>query len=221
MARRRTGIAAIYRRANRSRRHPAHPVFPYLLRRLVIDRPNQVWAADVTYIPMARGFVYLVAVSDWYTRKILAWRLSNSLTADFCVEALEEALQRFGRPEIFNTDQDRSLPAQISSAFSNATASASAWMVVALGATTCSLSGCGDRSSMKRSTCMPTNPSRPQERASSATGASSTPDDHMPPLTGARPMPCTSNPCRSRRQLKPQDSTYPGRENRLVLWGHL
>lgn len=102
---RRMGLEAIYRRANTSRRHPRHPVFPYLLRGLVIDRPNQVWAADVTYIPMARGFVYLVAVIDWFSRRILSWRLSNSLTADFCVEALEEAVARYGRPEIFNTDQ--------------------------------------------------------------------------------------------------------------------
>jgi putative transposase len=102
---RRMGIAAIYRRANTSRRHPKHPVFPYLLRHLKIDRPNQVWAADVTYIPMERGFVYLVAVIDWFSRKVLSWRVSNSLTADFCVDALEEAIARFGAPEIFNTDQ--------------------------------------------------------------------------------------------------------------------
>jgi putative transposase len=102
---RRMGIEAIYRRKNTSRAHPEHAVFPYLLRRLIIDRPNQVWAADVTYIPMARGFVYLVAVIDWFTRKVLSWRLSNTLTADFCVDALREALTRFGRPEIFNTDQ--------------------------------------------------------------------------------------------------------------------
>ena len=102
---RKMGLEEIYRRRNTSRRHPQHPVFPYLLRHLLIDRPNQVWAADVTYIPMARGFVYLVAVIDWFSRRILSWRLSNSLTADFCVEALEEAIARYGRPEIFNTDQ--------------------------------------------------------------------------------------------------------------------
>jgi putative transposase len=102
---RRMGISAIYRRQNTSRRHPRHPVFPYLLRGLVIDRPNQVWAADITYIPMARGFVYLVAVIDVYSRRILAWRISNSLAADFCVEALEEAIARYGAPEIFNSDQ--------------------------------------------------------------------------------------------------------------------
>ena len=102
---RRMGITAIYRRANTSRRHPAHPVYPYLLRHLVIDRPNQVWATDITYIPMARGFVYLVAVIDWYSRKILAWRVSNTLTADFCLEAVEEAIARHGAPETFNSDQ--------------------------------------------------------------------------------------------------------------------
>jgi putative transposase len=99
------GIEAIYRRRNTSQPRPDHTVFRYLLRKLTIDRPNQVWAADLTYIPMARGFVYLVAIIDWFSRKVLAWRLSNSMTADFCVEALEEALRKFGRPEIFNTDQ--------------------------------------------------------------------------------------------------------------------
>ena len=99
------GIAALYRRSNTSRRHPRHAIYPYLLRKLVIERPNHVWATDVTYIPMARGFVYLVAVMDWFSRKVLSWRISNSLTADFCVEALEEAIARYGAPEIFNTDQ--------------------------------------------------------------------------------------------------------------------
>ena len=102
---RKMGIEAIYRRANTSRRHPRHAIYPYLLRNLIIERPNQVWASDVTYIPMARGFVYLVAVMDWYSRKVLSWRISNSMTADFCVEALEEAIARYGAPEIFNTDQ--------------------------------------------------------------------------------------------------------------------
>ena len=102
---RKMGIEALYRRSNTSRRHPRHTIYPYLLRRLVIDRPNQVWATDVTYIPMARGFVYLVAVMDWFSRKVLSWRISNSMTADFCVEALEEAIAKYGAPEIFNTDQ--------------------------------------------------------------------------------------------------------------------
>ncbi len=102
---RRMGITAVYRRPRTRQRHRAHPVFPYLLRTLTVDRPNQVWAADITYIPMARGFVFLVAVMDWATRKVLAWRVSPTLTGDFCVAAVEDALVRFGTPEIFNTDQ--------------------------------------------------------------------------------------------------------------------
>jgi len=101
----RMGIAAIYRRPRTSRRHPDHPVYPYLLRTLPVERPNQVWATDITYIPMARGFVFLCAVIDWYTRRVLTWRVSPTLTADFCVAALEDALGRYGTPEIFNTDQ--------------------------------------------------------------------------------------------------------------------
>jgi putative transposase len=98
-------IEALYRKGNTSRRNQAHRIYPYLLRHLTIDRPNQVWAMDTTYIPMQRGFVYLVAVLDWATRRVLAWRLSNTLTADPCVEALEEAILKYGPPEIMNTDQ--------------------------------------------------------------------------------------------------------------------
>ena len=99
------GLEAIYPKPKTSRPHPQHKVYPYLLRNLKIDAPNQVWAADITYIPMSRGFMYLVAVMDWYSRKVLAWRVSNTLDSDFCVQAVEEALSRFGAPEIFNTDQ--------------------------------------------------------------------------------------------------------------------
>ena len=99
------GIEAIYRKANASRRNQAHRIYPYLLRQLTIDRPNQVWAMDTTYIPMQKGFVYLSAVLDWATRRVLAWRLSNTLTADPCVEVLEEAILKYGPPEIMNTDQ--------------------------------------------------------------------------------------------------------------------
>ncbi|NML91930.1 IS3 family transposase [Sphingobium sp. TB-6] len=98
-------IEAIYRRPNTSKPTPGHKIYPYLLRKLPIVRPNQVWATDISYIPMARGFVYLVAIVDWFSRKVLAWRVSITMEADFCVEALEEALARFGKPEIFNTDQ--------------------------------------------------------------------------------------------------------------------
>ena len=99
------GLAAIYQRPNTSKPAAAHKIYPYLLRGLAIERVNQVWCSDVTYIPMAKGFLYLVVIMDWVSRAVLAWRLSNTLGADFCVEALEEALSRYGRPEIFNTDQ--------------------------------------------------------------------------------------------------------------------
>ena len=99
------GIEALYQRPNTSRRHAAHPIHPYLLRGLTIDRPNQVWAMDTTYIPMRRGFVYLTAVLDWATRRVLAWRLSTSLGADVAVAALEDAIARHGVPETMNTDQ--------------------------------------------------------------------------------------------------------------------
>jgi putative transposase len=99
------GLVAIYQRPNTSKSAAAHKIYPYLLGGLAIERVNQVWCADVTYIPMAKGFLYLVVVMDWASRAVLAWRLSNTLGADFCVEALEEALARYGRPEIFNTDQ--------------------------------------------------------------------------------------------------------------------
>jgi putative transposase len=101
----RMGIEALYRRPNTSKPAPGHTVFPYLLRKLPVTRPNQVWATDITYIPMARGFVYLAAVVDWFSRKVLAWRLSITLDAVFCIEAVEEAIARYGRPEIFNSDQ--------------------------------------------------------------------------------------------------------------------
>jgi putative transposase len=98
-------LEAIYQKPNTSRRHPDHVVYPYLLRDLAIDRPNQVWCTDITYVPLARGFVYLVAVMDWFSRRVLAWRLSTGMDSGFCVEALQEALERHGPPSIFNSDQ--------------------------------------------------------------------------------------------------------------------
>jgi putative transposase len=101
----RMGIAAVYRRPNTSKPTPGHKIYPYLLRNLPVTRPNQVWATDITYIRMAKGFVYLIAVVDWFSRRVLSWRLSITLETDFCIEAVEEALARHGKPEIFNTDQ--------------------------------------------------------------------------------------------------------------------
>jgi putative transposase len=102
---RQMGIAALGPKPKTSKPAPGHKIYPYLLRGLKIERPNQVWAADITYIPMGRGFLYLVAVMDWASRAVLSWRLSNTMDTSFCVEAIEEALARFGKPEIFNTDQ--------------------------------------------------------------------------------------------------------------------
>jgi putative transposase len=108
----RMGIEALYRKPRTTRKHPQHRVYPYLLRGLTIDRPNQVWAMDITYIPMARGFVYLVAVLDWYSRKVLSWRVSITMDVHFCLEALEEAIALYGAPEIMNTDQGSQFTSQ-------------------------------------------------------------------------------------------------------------
>lgn len=99
------GLRAIYQEPRTSQPHPEHRVYPYLLRNLAVTKPNQVWCTDITYIPIRRGFLYLVAIMDWHSRKVLSWRLSNTMDTHFCVEALEEALALYGRPEIFNTDQ--------------------------------------------------------------------------------------------------------------------
>ncbi len=99
------GLEAIYPKPKTSKPHPGHRIYPYLLKGLDINPPDMVWATDITYIPLRRGFMYLVAVMDWHSRKVLTWRISNTLDSDFCVSALEEAIARYGSPEIFNTDQ--------------------------------------------------------------------------------------------------------------------
>jgi putative transposase len=109
---RRMGIEAVYRRPNTSKPAPGHRIYPYLLRNLTIERPNRAWAMDITYIPMARGFVYLAAVVDWFSRRVLAWRLSITMEAAFCIEALEEALGKYAKPQIFNTDQGSQFTSQ-------------------------------------------------------------------------------------------------------------
>lgn len=107
------GIEAIYPKPNTSRRNQRHPVYPYLLKNLTITRPNQVWATDITYVPMERGFVYLVAIMDWHSRYVLSWRISNTLDTGFCLAALEEALSKYGKPEMFNTDQGCQFTSQV------------------------------------------------------------------------------------------------------------
>jgi putative transposase len=164
-------IEALYRRPHTSHRHAAHPIYPYLLRNRVVERPNEVWAMDITYIPMKRGFVYLAVVLDWATRRVLAWRLSISMNTDFCVDAVEEALAKYGPPEIFNTDRPGAANSRAPSspACSNKTASPSAWTARVRGATTCSSNGCGRRSSTRRSTCTPMTASPRREMAWLAT----------------------------------------------------
>ena len=107
------GITALYRKPSTSKRHPAHKIYPYLLRHLAFERANHVWAMDITYLPMRRGFIYLAVVMDWATRRPSAWRVSNALTADFCVEAVDEAIAQYGKPEVFNTDHVLSAEARV------------------------------------------------------------------------------------------------------------
>ncbi len=154
---RRIGIAALGPKPKTTKPAPGHRIFPYLLRDLVIDRPNQAWSADITYIPIGRGFLYLVAVIDWASRAVLAWRLSNTMDVAFCVDALDEALARFGQPEIFNSERGApsvrapararaaSSPARSSPARSRRRGSGFRWMAAAAGSTMCSLNGCGGR----------------------------------------------------------------------------
>jgi putative transposase len=148
---RKLGLWAVRPKRNTSKRHPEHKVYPYLLRGKTIDQPNQVWAADITYIPMRQGFLYLIAIIDWASRRVLSWRLSNTLTAGFCVEALSEALGRFGKPGIFNTDQSlpsrkrgaRNSPARSSPRSCAITRSRSAWTDAGAATTTSLSSACG------------------------------------------------------------------------------
>ena len=148
------GLEAIYPKPKTSRPHPLHKVYPYLLRDMTMDRPNQVWAADITYIPMGRGFMYLVAIMDWYSRKVLSFRISNTLDADFCVEALQEAIGRFGPPQIFNTDQGAQFTSTDLPPPLNRLVSLSAWTAVAVLWTISLLNGCGGPSNITIFTCI-------------------------------------------------------------------
>ena len=149
------GLEPIYRRPRTTVPHPGHQIHPYLLREMVIDRPNQVWCADITYIPMRRGFLYLVAVMDWSTRKVLSWRVSNTMDVEFCIKAVNEAMARFGSPEIFNTDSKNdgvgrlrrskaaSSPHRALPAHCRQLGCASQWMDGAVGWTMCLSNGSG------------------------------------------------------------------------------
>ncbi len=167
------GIEALYRKPNTSKPAPGHKIYPYLLRKLPITRPNQVWAMDITYIPMARGFIYLAAVLDWFTRRVLAWRVSITLEADFCIEAVEEALARPGPPKSSTRIRAASSPRPTSSRCWPPTRSRSVWMARAPGATTSSSSASGEPSNTKWSICAPT-PAYPRPAPGSAAISAST-----------------------------------------------
>jgi putative transposase len=139
------GLMPIYRRPRTSIPAKGHKLYPYLLRGVRIDRPNQVWCADITYIPLAKGFLYLVAIMDWWSRKVLAWRLSNTMDVQFCVDALDEALARHGRPEIFNTDQGSQFTSWAWTHRLKRPECASRWMAAAGSSTTSSSSVYGVR----------------------------------------------------------------------------
>lgn len=138
-------IEALYRRPRTSKPASGHRIYPYLLRKMAVTRPNQVWAMDITYVPLARGFVYLAAVIDWYSRRVLAWRLSITLSADFCIEALDEALARHGTPRSSTPIRAANLPPPTSPGCWRMPGSPSVWMAKAPGETTSSSSGCGER----------------------------------------------------------------------------
>jgi transposase InsO family protein len=171
---RRMAIETLYRRPNTSKPAPGHRIYPYLLRGVAITRPNQVWSTDITYIPMARGFVYLVAVVDWFSRRVLSWRVSITMDVSFCIEALEEALSKYGKPEIFNTDQGSQFTSEAFTGGSRKKGSTSAWMARAGGATTSSWSASGVRSSTSTSICTPTSRWQKPGARSAATWSSTT-----------------------------------------------
>ena len=179
----RMGIEALYRRPRTTKPEPGHKIYPYLLRGMEIVRPNQVWAMDITYIPMARGYVYLAVVLDWFSRRVLSWRVSITMEAAFCVETLADALALHGKPDIFNTDQGSQFPARRSPACSPTTALLSAWTARAPGGTTCSSNACGAASSMRRSICEPTTALARRVLRSDATSTSIMADVHIRALT--------------------------------------
>ena len=184
----RMGIEALYRKPNTSKPAPGHKIYPYLLRKLPVTRPNQVWAMDITYIAMARGFIYLAAVLDWFTRRPLAWRVSITLEADFCIEAVEEALAQHGAPEIFNTDQGSQFT---STDFIKVLASREIKISMdgkGRGETMSSSSVSGGPSNTRRSICGPTPASQRPAPLSAAIWASTTPDALIHRLTAKHPI---------------------------------
>jgi len=194
---RRMGIEALYRRLRTTKPEPGHKIYPHLLRGIEIRRPNQVWAMDITYIPMAPGFVYLAVALDWFSRRVLAWRLSITIKAAFCIETLQDALACHSEPDIFNPDQVRSSRARPSPACSPTMALRSAWTARALGGTMSSSRGCGAASNRRRSICEPTTASARLALRSA---------DRIRVLTAPRPIKLTSPAVSPHGSLTPEDA---------------
>jgi putative transposase len=192
----RMGIEALYRRPRTTKPEPGHKIYPYLLRGTEITRPNQVWAMEITYIPMPRGFVYLAVVLDWFSRRVLSWRLSITMDATFCVETLEYALARHGKPDIFNTDHGSQFTG---AAFTGALANNG--IAISMdgrpGGTTCSSSDYGAASNTRRCTCEPTTACPRPALRSAAIWTSTTAADRMRALTAPHPIKPTSPRCPS------------------------
>jgi putative transposase len=201
---RRMGIEALYCRPRTTNPEPSHKIYPYLLRGMEIVRPNQVWAMDITYIPMARGFVYLAVVLDWFSRRVLSWGVSITMEAAFCVETLEDALARHGKPGIFNTDQGSQFTG---SAFTGVLASNGiAISIKALGGTMRSSSACGAASNTRRCICGPTKAYPRPALRSAATWTFIMAGVHTRALTAARPIKPTSPRCHSAAEIHPQQA---------------
>jgi putative transposase len=181
------GLQAICKGPNTSKKHPRHPIYPYLLRKLPITRPNHVWCSDITYIPVRRGFLYLVAIMDWATRKVLAWRLSNTLDASFCVEALKEAIAKYGKPEIMNTDQGSQFTGTAWITTLTMPRSRSQWMGEDDTSTISSSNGSGDPSSRRLSTCTNCRTASKPNASSTAGSDCTTLSGHIPRLKNERP----------------------------------
>jgi putative transposase len=206
---RRMGMEAIYRRPRTSIPAREASIRPYLLGNLSINRSNQVWASDISYLPMAHGFLYLVAILDVASRKVLAFRLSNTLTTDFCVEALEEALAKSARLRYLTLTKDRNLPATSGSRYSTTPALPSAWTAKVAGSTTCLSSGFGAASNTKKSICTGTKTGPKRVPRSLDTSAFTTHDALIRPCNTKRPMRCISTASRLRRRWQRSDDIEP------------
>ena len=210
---RRMGIEALYRRPRTTKPEPGHKIYPYLLRGIEITRPNQVWAMDITYIPMERGFVYLAVVLDWFSRRVLSWGVSITMEAAFCVETIEDALARYGKPEIFNTDQGSQFTGTAFTGMLIKNGIAISMDGKALGGTTSSSSGCGAASNMRRSISEPMTPSPRHAHRSGAISTSTIAAGRIRALTAARPITPISPRCPSAWQLNPAEAPPIDTEN--------